>query len=443
MKRRFLKRRLKRHKYKFIIVFVLIVGITLAYAALTSTLSIKGNTLVKKATWDVHFENLVNENASLEATIDDSKTTVNYTVTLDKPGDSYEFIVDVVNDGTLDAMVSSVINTILTEEQQKYLEYNVTDLEGNLLQEKEGLSSGDKKSIKITLNYKDDITASDLPTEDQVLTLQFQVPYVQADENVIYKKICIRATTLHTEKCKQTNSSLYCSGAGYTTSGSKGTTTITYGSLGTEGKLTSGDAFDCDVNGDGTFDSATERFYYVSDLDTNSNYAVLIYYNSVAKGIPSNTTTFAYSSDGLGPKTVMLQLPTTSQWTNINLSNTNRDIKREDGTIYVSNFSYEGYSARLLTAEEVEEACNITIGNLTDGALDSCNYLIENTMYSSSGLAYGYWLESIESSYPKAWAVFGSDRSVYPETVDPTIEPDTYTHGARPVIEVKKVNILY
>ena len=92
------------------------------------------------------------------------------------------------------------------------------------------------------------------------------------------KIICKRATTLHTEKCTQTDGSMFCSGAGYTTSGSKGTNTITYGNLGTTGSLNSGDAFDCDVNGDGEYNSDTERFYYVSD-----------YYNTSAKSFENDT----------------------------------------------------------------------------------------------------------------------------------------------------------
>ena len=53
---------------------------------------------------------------------------------------------------------------------------------------------------------------------------------------------------------------------GYRPDGVMGTSTITYGKLGTQGILSSGDAFDCDVNGDGIYDATTERFYYVTDL---------------------------------------------------------------------------------------------------------------------------------------------------------------------------------
>ena len=67
---------------------------------------------------------------------------------------------------------------------------------------------------------------------------------------------CKRATSLHTEECL----GVYCSGMGYKLDGSKGTTTITYGSLELSGTLTTGDTFDCDVNGDGVYNSETEIF---------------------------------------------------------------------------------------------------------------------------------------------------------------------------------------
>ena len=264
-------------------------------------------------------------------------------------------------------------------------------------------------------------------------------------------KLCKRATTLHTETCSQTASSNYCSGDGYTASGSMKTTTITYGNLGTTGTLTSGDAFDCDVNGDGVYDSATERFYYVSDMTNgvtqDSNTAVLIYYNNVSGGVASNSTVYDYDSNRdahtNGPITAKGQLPTTSQWKNVSLINATRDITDKENTVRKSAFSYEGYAARLLTAQEVSAGCGFTIGSLTTGELSSkCKYLMENTKYSSSSLkTYGEWLESPNASGSSdAWSVnvFGRDvRSDYVDTA--RIIPN----GVRPAIEVLKSNISY
>ena len=299
-------------------------------------------------------------------------------------------------------------------------------------------------SLKIgeyVINY-DEINKKIITTKNGTLGTTPSDPIIPSDPTPPETAVCKRATTLHTEICTQTSS--YCSGAGYTASGSKGTTTITYGNLGTTGTLTSGDAFDCDVNGDGTYDANTERFYYVSDLDSET--AVLIYYSNVTGGEPNNTTTYAYNSSNVnnkGPVTAVKQLPTITQWKNVSLKNTSRQITNETGTTTtsagdISTFDYTGYAARLLTYQEMKNGCNgamITSG----GVLDSCNYLIENTHYSNSSLTYGYWLEtprSSQSSY--AWYVYGQTRNV---NIHYTNNASYY--GVRPAIEVLKSEISY
>ena len=258
-------------------------------------------------------------------------------------------------------------------------------------------------------------------------------------------KLCKRATLLHTETCSQTSN--YCYAAGYRTSGTYITTTITYGSTGTTGTLTSGDAFDCDVNKDGTYDEETERFYYVADMDEDT--AVLIYYNNVSGGTASNSTAYAYNSSNInnnGPVTAMLQLPTTEEWKNVSLTNTSRAITNELGGTTTADgdlptaFSYLGYAARLLTAQEVNSACGITVGNQTVGELDSCNYLMENTKYSNASTgAYGYWLETPRHfGAGNTWRIASSDRKVAPAFAN-----NASNTGVRPVIEVLKSNISY
>ena len=266
------------------------------------------------------------------------------------------------------------------------------------------------------------------------------------------KVICKRATTLHTEECTQTDATNYCSGAGYTTSGTKGTTTITYGNLGTTGVLTSGDAFDCDVNGDGVYDSTKERFYYVSDYyNTNKKVfeddtAVLIYYNNVSSGQPANKV-YAYDSSGEnfhGPRTAIAQLPTSSQWNNISLKNNTRMILNEGGGntttggTLPSNYSYVGYSARFLTFQEVKKGTGINIPTWKTGELDNFTYLLENTKFSSDkNNGWVWWLENARSDNSTyAWHVYGRSRIVSYGTVSDS-------NGVRPAIEVSKTNIEY
>ena len=261
------------------------------------------------------------------------------------------------------------------------------------------------------------------------------------------RPICKRATILHTEECLQTDTTYFCSGAGYTTNGSKGTSTITYGNLGTSGTLSSGDAFDCDVNGDGTYNPNTERFYYVTDM--NDTTAVLIYYNNVSSGNPSNTKNYAYDSlneNWHGPRTAIAELPTTSQWTNVRLTNDVRSITTNtggnttSGGTTPSNFSYAGYAARLLTIQEIRNGTGINVPTWKVGELDNFTYLLENTKFSSNGNAsWAWWLENVRSdSSLSAWYVLGNNRYVYDYTV--SYADDI---GVRPVIEVSKTNIEY
>ncbi len=268
------------------------------------------------------------------------------------------------------------------------------------------------------------------------------------------KVICKRATVLHTEECKKTSTTYDCSGAGYTTSGSKGTSTITYGNLGTSGTLSSGDAFDCDVNGDGEYDSETERFYYVSDYYNTStksfetNTAVLIYYNNTNAGVPDSAKTYSYyssASNFYGPTLALESLPTISMWSNVSLKNTSRAILNEigedttKGGTLPSSFSYAGYAARLITSQEINKACNSSIGNNVVGELDTCNYLLENTGYAVSlgTRRSGYWIESpVSSQSTHGWMVGCMGRNVYTSYV-------TNGNPVRPVIEVSKKNIDY
>ena len=261
--------------------------------------------------------------------------------------------------------------------------------------------------------------------------------------------VCKRATKLHTEECAQTDSKLYCSGTGLTGK------TITYGSLGTKEKLVSGDAFDCDVNGDGIYDSDTERFYYVSDYyntstkDFEDNTAVLIYYNNVSKGKPSNSKLVTYDASGKnfhGPRTAIEELPSTSEWRNVSLTSNVRSIIAQDGANSTTggslpvSFSYSGKAARLLTTQEINNACDIEAGHWMAGELDTCNYLMENTKYSNASIEnYGYWLENAHSGDSDyVWGVNGYGRDVSGFTVS-----NARVFGVRPAIEVLKSNIEY
>ena len=369
------------------------------------------------------------------------------------PGDSFTKTFSVENTSNR-AVTYNIYMENITNEFNEDLVYTLTDDNGEVVAEtalpvtntgKSYLKTNVEIESGVTKNYtlKIEYKYLDTPQNDyqgSIFKATLGIDTEQIQEEIT--KLCKRATTLHTETCSQTSTSVYCSADGFSTGD-----TITYGNLGEDGTLASGDAFDCDVNGDGTYDAETERFYYVSDMTngiaSDSNTAVLIYYNNVSGGEANNMAAYAYDTSGSnnnGPVTAKLQLPTTSQWTNVSLKSLTRDITDEKGTIRVTGFSYEGYAARLLTPQEVEQGCGFTVGSYTKGELSSkCKYLMENTKYSNSSLkTYGPWLETPSSSYSSnAWSVYGLSRYVNLDTVDSSIS------GVRPAIEVLKSDISY
>ena len=268
------------------------------------------------------------------------------------------------------------------------------------------------------------------------------------DKMFCKQKLCKRATTLHTEKCTNESTEGYCLADGY-----KLNDEIMYGNIGTKGTLKVGDAFDCDVNGDGVYDAITERFYYVSmmtnGITTDANTAVLIYYNNVGKGVASSSVTTAYDESGKnnnGPVMAIKQLPTVSQWKNVSLTNPIRPIINASNTNVTpagnlpTSFSYNGYAARLLTTQELSSGCEIEIGSPVTGELSNkCNFILENTNYSTTGSRYEEWLESPDKDRAEfIWTVYSKHRFISLSYVHSKVD-----RGVRPVIEVAKSNILY
>jgi hypothetical protein len=104
---------------------------------------------------------------------------------LDLPGDYYEFTVDAVNDGTIDAMIDSIIKTPeLTDEQKKYFNYIIIYQGGDEIKSKQIVKSEDYVRIKVRVEYRIDITEIDLPTTTETLNLGFSLNYIQADSSV-------------------------------------------------------------------------------------------------------------------------------------------------------------------------------------------------------------------------------------------------------------------
>lgn len=140
--------------------------------------------------WNLYFDNIEitpgSVSANQEATIiGSSRAEITFDVTLGVPGDFYEFTVDAVNDGTVDAMIDQVGINRLTEAQRKYMTYVVTYSDGMEVKVNDKLKAGTSEKLRVRLAFKGEVAPIDLPAESTALTLVLNTSYVQADENAV------------------------------------------------------------------------------------------------------------------------------------------------------------------------------------------------------------------------------------------------------------------
>ncbi len=178
--------RSKISKNNLILLLLLIIGfISVGYAMLTTAININGTSKVKNAKWDVHFDNIQVTDGSVTPTTAaniTADTSATFAVTLEKPGDFYEFTIDVVNAGTIDAMVGNFSMT--PETVPDCIRYTATWDTGALPKAKDGILKEKSYRMKIRVEMLKDITADQLLTAEQNLTLGVQLDCVQATDEL-------------------------------------------------------------------------------------------------------------------------------------------------------------------------------------------------------------------------------------------------------------------
>ena len=173
-----------------IILIILVLSLGIGYAYINSNLNINGTAQVNSATWAVHWANVQVSSGSVTGTnvitapTIQNQTTVNFSIILPTPGTYYEFTVDAVNAGSIDAMIDAInykLNGSTITILPAYLEYTVTYGDDIELEQNHKLAADTTETYKVKVKYRDDITLSQIPTIDQSLSLQFTVTYRQAD----------------------------------------------------------------------------------------------------------------------------------------------------------------------------------------------------------------------------------------------------------------------
>lgn len=190
----------KNNKY-VIILLALVMFISVGYALIATTLEIGGFANVSRVSWKIYFDNirvLKGEKFQVEAPVASNKntTTLNYKIALEDPGDEYSFDVDVVNDGTIDAMISLINNSELTEEQNKITDYIITYSDSTPITEKNFLPKHSRDSFKVTVKFKRDIQMEDLPSSDSEVNLSLRVEYSQAKDADLIRNNAVKSRVI-------------------------------------------------------------------------------------------------------------------------------------------------------------------------------------------------------------------------------------------------------
>lgn len=167
---------------------VAVLGLTVAFAALSQTLTINGNASVDAATWDIHFETPYGSDATTQGAATINKTpTFNGTsitdidVSITKPGDLAYWVFKIVNNGTINAKISSIeISELCTIDSP--VESCDWNNDGTVTQE-----DVDKVNNNISFNFfQNDSNPVEFKTNDTLnageqVTAQLMIGYLKAD----------------------------------------------------------------------------------------------------------------------------------------------------------------------------------------------------------------------------------------------------------------------
>ncbi len=202
----------KKRINKNLLFMILLICITIGYAYLNSELKINGTTGILGNTWDVHFENVVPSSSNtITPTVapianpSDKVTNLTYEITFNKPGDVYEFNVDIVNAGSIDAMIKLYTSTIKVGNGEvqnvsaasvpNYLYYYVTYEDGIRIDNNQILNASNSETITVHIEYKMDINETQLAASSGK-TIEFNVgiDYTQKNEEGVEKPGSLHCT---------------------------------------------------------------------------------------------------------------------------------------------------------------------------------------------------------------------------------------------------------
>ena len=209
------QRRRHNRSLAIIVLLLLVTFVSVGYAALSSTVNIRGSSTINNPIWDIGIQDgtdikcpsgqkcTINPSNPGGLTPDDGTgdnakgaiiwmdgNTVYFKHLLTKPGDTFTFTTKFSNNGTMDAKLDTVTKNDLNATAQRFMTYNVTYADGSAIRSGDYLRVGESDTFKVTVAYKSTVTT--LPTEEELALINetsqghtgatslFTVTYVQA-----------------------------------------------------------------------------------------------------------------------------------------------------------------------------------------------------------------------------------------------------------------------
>ena len=195
-----------RKKNRIILLLTLLLMITVGFALLSTTLKIKGISLVRGNIWDIHWDRRsirVNvENIATATgitgvtTVTTKRDTVLFEVNLELPGDFYEFKIDAVNEGTIDGVITNVSKLIYDKDDYDTNGDNATPLDtsyltftvvyddngeepanDDLLEKRVDTETPTRRTYKVRVEY--DENATTIPENDVTYMCVLKITYGQ------------------------------------------------------------------------------------------------------------------------------------------------------------------------------------------------------------------------------------------------------------------------
>lgn len=176
-----------------IVLGVAIICLSIGYARSDVSIKTSGSPIIESANWDVHLENpIVTHNSTVldsavakVPTVNEDGTEVDFIVSL-APGETYEFTIDVVNDGTFNAKLSNYSLTAKQNGSAITLDNGVESVNSNIKYEVTGVSENESLNKGTFSTKRVKVTALEQPETEEAIEaktyeFKFNMYYIQND----------------------------------------------------------------------------------------------------------------------------------------------------------------------------------------------------------------------------------------------------------------------